>query len=99
MRSKALVLGATPPFVGPWVPLQRDVAWSYRVDCQPIGASLNGQLTLNIREGYDVADGSIKGKVTPHPLGEVIRGVAIQAVIGEVEGVNLVSVYLEEIEE
>ncbi len=88
MRPKMLVLGALPPFEGPWIPIQGGVTWGYSVVCRPVGTGVDGQLTLNVRDEM--------GNITSLPKGAKIRGTAVQAVIGKVEGLEMVSVFIEE---
>ena len=83
-----LVLGAIPPFEGPWIPIQGGVTWGYSVACRPVGTGVDGQLTLKVKDKA--------GNITSLRKGDPVRGVAAQCGIGEVEGLEMISVQLEE---
>ena len=72
-RSKALIIGAKPPFVGPLVSLAGFGKVKFRVDTMPYGMELNGSFVLESGDG------------------DMVR-----AIVKEVEGVELVSIYAEE---
>ena len=46
MRSKALLIGAHPPFVGPWVSVKGLKNPRTNIVTHPAGVELNGQLKL-----------------------------------------------------
>ena len=91
MRSVALVLGALPPFEGPWVPISEGVAWETCIKTHPIGLDVNGQVKVEL-------DGMYKSSVQL-PSGTLHHGSHARAVVGEIEGLQSVSVYLEEAED
>ena len=90
MRTKMLVLGAIPPFEGPWIPIQRGVTWGCSIVCQPVGTGVDGQIILNVRDE--------QGNITSLRKGDPVRGTAVQAVIEEIEGLKMISVFIEEVE-
>lgn len=86
MKKKALILGAVPPFIGPWVPISEARQWCPIVVTVP-NVALNGQVTIRTRDG--------SGHTTVVPHTERISGYMAQAVVGEMEGVDSISVIIE----
>jgi len=91
MKTKALLLGARPPFEGPWVPIRDGAVWDLRVATQPADFSLDGKLKLQVQ---GTAASSIR-----LPSGELLSGEMVRASVGTVDRLHLVSVYLEESED
>lgn len=91
MRQKALILGAKPPFNGPWVPIGEAKKWSYQVECNPVGANLDGQLSIRVVDSL--------GRATDLPSGGFLSGVKAQARVDVVPEVKFVSVFIEEAED
>ena len=88
MRSVALVLGALPPFEGPWVPISEGIVWDYYIKTHPIGLDVDGQVRIEL-------DGMYTSTIRfPPGLGK--RGSHARAIVGEIEGLKGISVYLEE---
>ena len=92
MRSVALVLGALPPFEGPWVPISEGVVWDLVVKTQTIGLDVNGQVEVEV-------DGWYRSTIQL-PSGLWLMGQRARAVIGKEfeEGLESISVFLEEAE-
>jgi hypothetical protein len=98
MKQKALILGAEPPFVGPWVPILEARQWHCLVKVNPVSLStigawmkaLNGQLIIRVTDK--------SGSVTVVPHGSMVEGAAAQAEVKEIEGIDNISVFLEEAE-
>lgn len=88
MRTKALVLAAHPPIEGPWVPLRVGEEWTTAAECRPNGAHIDASVTIEVMDQA--------GDVHPLLLGESIQGVAVRAVVKEIEGVEIVSIFLED---
>lgn len=90
-RTKALVLGAQPPFEGPWVPIREARAWGHIVHIRP-GDTLDGDQIVTIL----VMDE--QGDVTPLARGELIRGIAARALLRPSDDAETVSVHIEVVE-
>lgn len=88
MRSKALLLGVQPPFEGPWVPTSGVEAWDLVIQTLPTRVAVDGELTVLLMNE--------EGDVTPLPPGGRLNAMAMRAIVKEVEGVETISVYIEE---
>jgi hypothetical protein len=86
MRAKALVLGATPPVVGPWVRISDASAWESSVEARPVSVKLNGQIRLEVE--------SPRGTRFVG-LGEVLTGWSVRAHVGEIEGLSFITILVE----
>jgi len=87
MKTKVLILGAEPPFQGPWVPLDKEEKWWSHVHTIPT-VEVNGECRVEVVDEH--------GSIISLPLGEEFRGVKVRGVVGTLEGVTNVSVLIEE---
>ena len=87
MKTKALILGAQPPFEGPWVPLSENRVWWSRAETNP-PFEVNGQITLTLLDSH--------GSIIPLKLGEKFQGKEVRVTIASMEGVKSVTVFAEE---
>ena len=86
MKTKVLILGAEPPFEGPWVPISdSEVWWSY-AESIPTVAGVSGCL-LEVVDEHD--------SIIPLSLGARIQGVGVRATCKK-NGVSNVTVYITE---
>jgi hypothetical protein len=90
MRTKALILGAKPPFEGPWVPLDEGVVWRSYVETNP---------PVQVNEGVSLVTVDLHGSVTLIPLGDVFEGLGARAILKEIEGNPDVSIFVREVKE
>ena len=86
MQTKALVLGAHPPFEGPWVSLEGAEKWEVVVECQD-----PKNVFFELRKGEDNKD--------IHVFGKDLRGEAVKVRLGAANGVGAVTAYVESVEE
>jgi hypothetical protein len=86
-RSKALVLGAKPPFEGPRISLQGAELWEPRIQTVPSGES--GIVTIMVED--------VDGERALSP-GELIRGQRAFVVTGYSELVEMVTVHIDAVE-
>ena len=93
MKTKALILGATPPFEGPTISLSESSLWEIEVTTLPVGVEVGDALDLYVM--YPNGDSTL----SPHKDLRIKNALSIRATIGEIEGVEIVSVSATEVEE
>jgi len=86
MRAKALLLGATPPVVGPWIRISDAEAWTPVVETQPAKARLNGQVKFEVESpsGTRFTGAS-----------DLLGGARARVHVGEIEDVNNITILVE----
>lgn len=90
-RTKALILGAQPPFEGQFIPIGEARKWQTIVHSMPEDVSgADEAITILVMDD--------QGNVTPLLPGGDLSGVACKAVVGPCDGVKLVSVHVEVLE-
>ena len=86
MKSKALVLGAHPPFEGPWVSLEGAEKWEVVVECQD-----PKEVFFELKRGEDEKD--------IHVFGKELRAEAIKIKLGTTNNAGPVTAHVESVEE
>ncbi len=88
MKTKALVLGAHPPFEGPWVSLEGAEKWEAVVE----GCKDPSKVSFELKEGEDEKDITL--------FGRELRGEAVRISLHTTNGiVEAVTAYVESVEE
>lgn len=90
MKTKALILGATPPFEGPVVDLSEVKAWEIVVTTLPINSEVDGTITVEWKE--------IETSVIPLTNDLKLTG-AFNAKVKLCSGASIVSISATEIED
>jgi hypothetical protein len=95
MKSKALVLGAHPPFEGPWVSLMGAEKWKVLVEGHPpLNGDVRDVVNLEFKDQYF--------PLNPKELefdGESYDAGSVRVHLSEADGVGTVTVYAESVEE
>ena len=95
MKSVALVLGALPPFEGPWVQISEGVVWDCCTITQPHGLDVNGQVKVEVNGMYWSTIRLDSENPNKKLMGQFARAVLTE----KVDGVKSISVILEEAED
>lgn len=88
MRTKALLLAARPPHEGPFIPIHEREKWTPIVECHPKAPDVDGHIKLLVEH----PDGSC----SLHHYTEQISGLQVKAIVDEIDGVDNVTIFLEE---
>ena len=88
MRQKALLLGAVPPVIGPWVPINEMPEGTILVETRPVLAELNGQIQLMVE--------SPEGVVKAQDVSQKVTGSRVYASVATIPGVEIISVFIED---
>ena len=89
MRTKALILGGTPPMEGPWVTITEAAAWRVVTKTMPHSDGVLGGLQLEVRNG--------SGSSVLLPPQSQVKGTSVRALLCESVSV-VVTVHLESVE-
>ena len=86
MQEKTLILGAIPPFTGPWVPISREEEWWSYAETIPNTIQVNGECGLEVLDEHD--------SITSLSLGDKFRGVKVRCWVKEIEGVENITIHI-----